>query len=67
MSIKKELKEHEKGMESLQKQLNEANQAIQVLRDKRQQIINRMIGTNANIVLLQRLVKESKEVKKSVK
>jgi len=61
MSIKEELKEHKKGIESLRNQLNETNQQIQILQQKRQEIINRMIGTNANIVLLERLVKEPKK------
>ena len=63
-NIKKELKQHREGMDALQAQLNKTNQQIQLLQQQRQQIINKMIGTNANIVLLQRLVEESKEVKK---
>ena len=62
--LKQELKSYEEGLVDLQTQLNENTQQIQQLQQQRQQIVNKMIGTNASIVLLQRLVKESKEVKK---
>lgn len=64
VDLKKELKNYKNGLNELQDQLNKTNQQMQLLQQQQQQIINKIIGTNANVVLLQRLVEESKEVKK---
>ena len=67
LNPEKELQQYKSGLGELQTRLSEIATQIQTLEKEKAEIINKIIGTNANIVLLQRLVKESKEVKKSVK
>jgi len=67
MNLKKELGQYKQGIRELSEEANKIGRQIQVLQQRRQQIINEMVGTNANIVLLERLVKESKEKKEPKK
>jgi len=57
LNPEKELQQYKSGLGELQTRLSEIATQIQTLEKEKAEIINKIIGTNANIVLLQRLVK----------